>query len=454
MATKNVAYYKEKLGELHDKATALVNLAEKEKDRNLTKEEAAEFDGYKTESDEIRETHMPRAEWRESEEKRLAESHSAVGGLQTSNPGNSEGSQTRAITIPAVARRGGRLIAFKGPDAERNAYSSGQFLRACCGNKNAARWCHENGITAALSGDSNPKGGILVPIELERSIIDLREFYGTARQKCRVMPMGSDTTIVPRRASGLTTYYLGENEEVTASDKGWNSVELHARKLAVLSKYSSELAEDSITSIADDLAQEIAYAMALAEDQALFLGNGTSTYGGISGLITECATATATVVTAPTADIAYSDLEFGVFEAMIGKLPEFPGIRPEWYIHKSAYAASMLRLIDAAGGNTIAILEGGPSMREFLGYPVNFVQIMNSTLTDQASTNGLVYFGDLRLATTLGDRRSITIRIATERYIEFDQIGIFGNERYDIQVHDVGDTSVAGAVIMLATPSS
>jgi HK97 family phage major capsid protein len=450
---KTVAECDERLGELHTQATALVNLA-KEQKRDFTDDEEAKFAEIKAESERIKEKDRPNAEWLEKEQERLATSTRQTG-LQPTGPDETVG-QASQIVVPATARRGGTLKAYKGPEGEADAYKVGQFVRACVGHELAIQWCREHGvgIRAALSTDSDLKGGILVPLEMERAIIDLREEYGTARQKCRVMPMGTDTTIVPRRASGLTAYFVGENSEITASDKGWNQVELHPRKLAALCKYSSELAEDSIISIAEDLTKEIAYAFAVKEDQCLFLGDGTSTYGGISGLITECTTATATTVTAATANTAYSTLDLADFESMIGKLPMFPGIQPEWYIHKAGYAASMLRLIDAAGGNTISILEGGATMRTFLGYPVNFVQCMNSTLTAQTSTKGLCYFGDVSMATTLGDRRGVAVDISADRYFEYDQLGIKGTERFDINVHDVGDTSNAGAVIMLATPAS
>ncbi len=61
---------------------------------------------------------------------------------------------------------------------------------------------------------------------------------------------------------------------------------LTAKKLMVLTKYSNELNEDAVLNIGDDLAGEIAYAFALKEDQCGFLGDGTSTYGGITGVTT------------------------------------------------------------------------------------------------------------------------------------------------------------------------
>jgi hypothetical protein len=42
-----------------------------------------------------------------------------------------------------------------------------------------------------------------------------------------------------------------------------------------------------VINMGDDLAGEIAYAFALKEDQCGFIGDGTSTYGGMQGVCTK-----------------------------------------------------------------------------------------------------------------------------------------------------------------------
>lgn len=362
------------------------------------------------------------------------------------------------ITIPRYA---GRLKAFRGANAQLNAYKSGKFCLAILGHpdapatQSARQFCAAHGIELlAQQEDSNTAGGFLVPEEFSTAIIDLREEYGVFRREASIEPMASDTKTVPRVTGGVTAYYVDENTEITASDMSWDQVRLVARKLAALTKYSSELNEDAIISMADKLAKEFGRAFASKEDDAGFLGDGTSTYGGISGLITECTTATATTVTAAAGNTAFSTLDLADFESMVGKLPQYAeGPDAKWYISKPGWAASMLRLIDAAGGNTGAMI-AGTAPKEFLGYPVVISQKMNTTLTAQVSTKGLAYLGNLPQAATLGDRRGITIKASDQRFIELDQLVIMGAERYDIKVHDVGDTSNAGSMIMLATPAA
>jgi len=58
------------------------------------------------------------------------------------------------------------------------------------------------------------------------------------------------------------------------------------RKSWRLTRYSSEIAEDSEPSVAEVIADEIAYAFSMAEDLAGWNGDGTSAYAGIRGFYT------------------------------------------------------------------------------------------------------------------------------------------------------------------------
>ena len=463
---------RERLGEIHDQAAALSNLAESES-RELTDDEKKTFDGLMADYKAIQENDLPRAEWLQAEEDRLASARidariangdaSGQAGRPLRGPESPDaiasetGIRAAAIKVPPRALAyGGSLRHFTGPYAVQEAYLVGRWIMGAVFNhKPSVTWCLDHGveIRAAMAGNDNSLGGVLVPDEFAATLIRLVEMYGTFRRKARVWPMASDHTMIPRRAGGVTTYWVGDNASITESNMTLDQVTLTARKLAALVKWSSELDEDAVLRLADLLSFEIGYAFAVKEDQCGFLGTGASTYGGIQGLITACTTATATTVTAITANTAYSTLDLADFEAMIGKLPEFPGIQPEWYISKAGWAASMMRLADAAGGSISDIISGDRRPM-FLGYPVNLVQCMNATLTAQTSAKGICYFGDLSMAATMGTRREITLQTTSERYFEYDQLAIKGTERFDINVHDVGDTSVAGAIIMLAMPSS
>lgn len=357
--------------------------------------------------------------------------------------------EPKKIILPATARQKPQHYA-----TGEDAYVSGMwFLASVYKSAAAMQFCMDHGIQMAASGVDGPKGGLLVPTPLENSIIDLREQYGVFRQESRPWPMASDSVVIPRRASGLTAYFIGENTEITESEKGWTGIELQARKLAAATRYPTELAEDAIIMIADDLANEMGYAFALKEDQSGFLGDGTSTYGGITGAVTKIndGNHAGGIAEALAGNTAFATLDMVDFEACIGKLPQYAENNAKWYISKAGYAASMLRLLDAAGGNTMSQLAQGGG-KTFLGYPVVISQVMNGTLTAQTSTV-VALFGDLRMASTFGTRRGVTLKSSEHRYMEQDQILLTGTERFALNVHELGDATTAGPLIALKTPS-
>jgi len=350
--------------------------------------------------------------------------------------------------VPAAPIASGALKAYAG-DA-RAAYDAGQFFLAVGGNAAAKTYCGNHPeLQAALSEGSNSAGGFfVVPQFMAAKLIDLKEEYGVFRAHADVQPMASDTLQIPRRSSGVTAYPIGENTAVTASDMAWDLVELVARKWGVLKKISTELSEDAVVSMGDKVTQEIAWAFAKKEDECGFIGDGTSTYNGITGCIN--ALAAGSIVTS--AEQAFSAYILSEFESAVGKLPEYARANAKWYISRPGFAASMMRLLDALGGNTIGTVGSGAPL-QFLGYPVVIAQSLSTTLTDQTSINQIL-FGDLAMAATLGTRRSMSVKVSTERYLEYDQIGILATTRYDINVHGVGDSSNPGPLIALQTAAS
>jgi HK97 family phage major capsid protein len=367
-------------------------------------------------------------------------------------------SNRRDIVIPATARVHGRLKAFAGDTAEQDAYVSGRWIAANFFNHGGSRkWLKEHGIRNALSTTDNEKGGLFVPTEMQTSIIRLVEQFGVFRRFSQIEPMTSDRKVVPVRVGGMTAYPVSETTTAnegsntgTKSDPTYINIELVARKWKSWLKMSDEINEDSIIQIADQVTLEAALAFAYAEDNAGFNGDGTSTYHGIVGVMN--ALLAGSVYTAISGNTSFGTLDMEDFLAMVGMLPDFEGITPAWFISKEGFNASMHRLMMAAGGNDALNFAAGGQMT-FLSYPVVFTNVLNKTLTTQTSTK-LMAFGDLRMASRFGDRRSMTMSLTDQRYWDEDQIAIKATERFDINVHSRGTASEAGAMLVLQTPGS
>ncbi len=375
--------------------------------------------------------------------------------------GGDDGHSVRAMTVvPATVPRWGRPRNFQGSlaEAEVKAYRFGMFCAAVRGAKWALKFCQEHGIQLrAMEEGNNVAGGYLVPPEFDNDIIDLRDRYGVFRRRARVVPMVGDVKSRRRIKGGLTAYFVGEGAAGTESAPTFDMVMLIAKKIMCLTTVTSELSEDAVMSVGDLLAGELALAFATKEDQCGFTGDLTSTYGNIYGVknkLTSVGTAGLKTANSGT-NAAWTEITLAELNAVIALLPEYaetPNVA--WYCSKAFYSGVMEALLYAAGGNTIGNLADGPSGRKFLGYPVE----LTPTMPKAAGTAEVVcMLGDLRLAADFGDRRQMSIAFSNDATVgsvsvfETDEVAMRGTQRFDINVHDVGDSTNAGPVVGLLT---
>ena len=365
------------------------------------------------------------------------------------NPDPSSNPDARRPLIE-MPMRYGKLRAFSD---ELDAYRMGQWCRATLfSDQRARRFCADNGIEVrALSEGVNTAGGVLVPTEMERAIIDLREDYGVFRREVAVTPMGSDTLTIPRRTGGLTAYFNGEGGTFTESDKSWNDVGLVAKKMHVETRFSSELAEDAVINLADDIAREMAYAFAVKEDQCGFTGDGTATYGSIQGVeyLIDDGNHAGGQVAAVAGNNTYAEITAGdVISAMV-ILPQYADPSAKFYCSKLVKDLVFNRLKAAAGGNAIVDLQGRVT-DTFLGHEIVVSQVLRAgTATADNAGNVIFLYGDLNMAVTFGQRRGISIARSEHVHWSTDQIALRATQRVDINVHDIGTATAAGAVVAL-----
>src|SRR5690606_22442777 len=128
----------------------------------------------------------------------------------------------------------------------QDAYAFGMGVKGfLMGDVDAQAWCRENGIQAAHRTTSNPAGGFIVPEPLRDAMIRLVEERGVFRRNSMNWPMSSGSEMVPRRAGGLTSYFVGETQTITPSDMTFDQIKLEAKKQAVLTAVTSEINEDN-----------------------------------------------------------------------------------------------------------------------------------------------------------------------------------------------------------------
>jgi HK97 family phage major capsid protein len=382
---------------------------------------------------------------------------------------------TPVITVPAEAKR----YKAKNFKSDEDAYVSGMWFLATLGSKKAMDFCNTHGVKVEKSLEkvhnttSNTAGGFLVIPQFDNAIIDLQEKYGVFRQFADVRPMGSDTLSIPRRTGGLVTYFPAEGDAGTESDKSWDHVNLTAKKAVVLTRISSELNEDAIINVADDLAREIAISFAQKEDDCGFNGDGTAPYARIVGARSALTNLSGTIANIAGLQVStgtgyatnWNSVTLADFNNLLGRLPQYAymGGDAAFYCSQAFWGSVLQRLALAAGGTTSVEVVNGVPTPTFLGYPVRVSQVLPTT---SAINQVACLFGSLRLAAKFGDRRGTTISVSDSASVngqsvfERDQLAIRGTKRFDIVVHDVGNASataasrVAGPIVGLITAGS
>jgi HK97 family phage major capsid protein len=317
--------------------------------------------------------------------------------------------------LPAVAKYNQSKVFASNEDA----YTAGQYFMALAGNRKAGQFMADQSILDPDDGDT--KGGLTVPTPLAAELIHLIESYGVARNVFRPVTMGAPTWKVPKLIGHSTVYYVDEAQPITASDLTFDNVTLAVRKMAGLVKMSTEIAEDSVISMADLIVRDLAWGFAKEEDECLFNG-GTLYAGGIKG---DSAVASDSGISATTAyDLALED--FTKCQVLSG---QERGLNPKWYMNATLWNGPVRDLLNAANGNSAGDLTGGVA-RSLNGYEVVLVDAMNGE--SATSTDLVAVFGDLSVSHYFGDRRQLSFKVLDQLFAVNDQVGIMCTQRVDI----------------------
>lgn len=456
---------KKQMDDLLTKAEAIQNLAARD-ERELTDEEQAEWDRIMAKEEGALaglEVEYKNALRHEEEVSRLRSLKNVVNSPSPTFDATGGGQATPAI--PANVRLvTPTLKAFNGNgdknQALRDAYDCGLWFKsflfrntrpevaAAAKDKLIARRGAE---WYATQNETTPTdGGYLVPPQFENAVIVYREQVGVARRLARVIQMSSDTWTGMKQTSGTTVYYPGEEGAITASDANFSRYTLTAKKRAILSYVSSELRDDAVVSVMDLLASDMGHQFALKEDQEFVTGDGTSTYGGVTGVRPAVIAATASVATA--VDDTWGELTLADHFSAMSKLSDkYRGLQLSWLVSGPYKWQVMDRLALAQGGAPSSDVINGQPTPTFLGYPVVVSDRMPTT-TAVSTVSAL--FGAFSNAAILGDRSGISVMLSEHYAFNTDQIAVRATTRYDIHVHEEGDTSTAGAIVGLATDAT
>lgn len=134
----------------------------------------------------------------------------------------------------------------------------------------------------ALATSPDASGGYTVPEPLMAEFIDLlRAHLVLSKAGARFVPMSSKTLSMAKLLTDATVGWHAENGNVTASDPTLGLVEMSAKTVVGLVKFSLELSQDSVN-IEEVIGRSLASGTAGAIDQA---GLGNTVTNGPSGIM-------------------------------------------------------------------------------------------------------------------------------------------------------------------------
>ena len=342
------------------------------------------------------------------------------------------------------------------PEAEYKAYVTGLFVGGLQNEAARQKYAEVTGVDYKTHTQGNDAtGGIFVPTETSSLIINLKDTYGSFRRNVRVEPMGSESVRIFRTGDDVTAYWGSETGTLSSSDMSFDAITLNAKKMYALAVLSEELVMNSTQNLGLRFAESVARQFAKKEDQAGFLGDGTSTYGGVLGLygkLNKVLTDGGGTWTNDThkgylgsaqvcAGNTFAEVTMGNLIAGMRKVPTYALTGAKWYFNKVAFGETAERLAYAQGGSTAAELAGSFGQRLF-GYPVEFVDVMPGT---DANSQVFAWFGNLSQAATLGDRMTTAIKQDASKGFDTDTIYVKATQYLDIKVHEMGNYNATAA---------
>ena len=342
----------------------------------------------------------------------------------------------------------GRLRAFENA---KDAYSVGMWFKAKSGDADAKRWCQDHGVESRAQGSTgSTTGAAFVPDVLSSTVIRLVDQYSAFAQNATNVVMPSDVLLFPRRTAGATAYWINENAAITASDPTSNQVTLTAKKVTGAVTIASELLQDSIVSIADWIAAELALTLSNAVEEAAWSGN-PSNAPAVAGLVTtytggllaaSAATYAASLVTA--AGDTPDEVTKANLLAMMARVPQHSRAGAKWFCSPFFFAACMQNL-DLAQGGSVGLSQGmGPT---FLGSEV----VLTDRLPAGADSTGAIMalYGNMANSSYYGIRQAIEIASSDQVNFLSDQTVIRAVARVAITHANLGTDTVAGPMIGL-----
>lgn len=318
---------------------------------------------------------------------------------------------------------------------------------------------------------SNVDGGYAVPEAVVSGVNTLVDQYGVFRKYANVVKTNTMNYTFVKQYEGGSVTFVSEGGAITETNPiNLTKVNLVPKKAAAYAQLSSELNDTALVNIADTIVNQLAVQYAKKEDQCGFIGDGTSTYGGMVGAnyvhrqILEAAGGTWTNDThkgylgsaVVAAGNAWSEITAANLDAMLVKLATWAN-SGVFFCSKEFLNDVFVRLLDAPSG-LIASDRSKALQLTWRGVPIVTTQVLP---TAEANSQVPLIYADLASGSVLCDRADMQVD-TTPLASDFlnDLITVRTKKSFDIVNHDAGNYNATaasrtkGSIVSLITLNS
>lgn len=246
--------------------------------------------------------------------------------------------------------------------------------------------------------DLEDGGNLIAPVEFIAEVRRLEETYGVAIRNANVRRTNSNKVASKKKTGGVTVTKVGELVKGTSSKMQFGNVEITLEKYLGLSIVSSELEEDAIVDIWNQLSIDFAREFAKTQDGIVF----TDATTGILNL-----TGVNDVVLTGT---TFDDLTFDSFSLAIDGVPTPSANNGKFYMHRTIKGIAN-RLKDLEGRYLV-----DSKAKTIWDYPYELVEVMPARASSAQDTPFII-FGDLKQY-DLVIKNQMTMEIMTQGTVE------------------------------------
>ena len=255
--------------------------------------------------------------------------------------------------------------------------------------------------------------------------------YGAVRHE----RFGNSKHQIPVQANKLGKFVpMQELAEYSKQVANFKAIKLEAHKFGTLISFSQEALDDTGYNLESELLRQLAEAYSMTLDELIVKGNDEYDVQGLNSFSTEDGCKEVIVPTQLTPE-TLTELYF--------TLPIRYRNTATWVISdQTAKALTDMKFVD---GRPVLVnsYNGSPvgMQTTILGRPV----IINEHIADLDGTGTAIYFGDLKRALIVGERKALSLQKSTEYGFINDEIAIKANMRLDIK-KALGEAMVLGTV--------